>query len=102
MLESGFYYHLLATDKIRPEDLEPDTELFQFYIDAFHELSTCRVSGMDVGPIPFTAIVEYSRIFEVEDFDDFHYLIRKMDRTYLKLESDKNKKKAVGKTGDKK
>lgn len=40
---------------------------------------------MTVGPIPFTAIVEYSRIYELDDFEDFSYIIRRMDSTFLEL-----------------
>lgn len=51
-----------------------------------------------MGPIPFTAIVEYFRVFNVQDdFDDFHYLIRRMDNALLKAESDKEKAKSVAK-----
>ena len=78
-----FYYEkvlprILKKGK-RLEDLEPDVEPFSFYIDAFKELSTCRTSGMGIMPIPFTAIVEYAKIYNVSDIDEFVYLIRKMD-----------------------
>ena len=45
---------------------------------------------MSLGPIPFTAIAEYSRLYDVEDFEEFHYLMRAMDVTVLKLESERN------------
>lgn len=47
---------------------------------------------MIAGPIPFTAIVEYSRIYEVGDFDEFLYIIRLLDNTYMELESKKASK----------
>ncbi len=72
----------------------PDIGPFEFYIDAFRELSTTRPSSFGVGPIPFTAIVEYARIYEVEDFDDFIYFIRLMDNEILRLENERNKKQA--------
>lgn len=65
---------------------------FEFYLDAFRELSTCRPGAMDLMPIPFTAIVEYSRIYELGDFDDFFYIIRAMDDVFLKLYYDASKK----------
>ncbi len=65
-------------------------EGLDFYLDAFRELSTCRPSGLGLGAIPFTAIVEYSRIYELGDFDDFFYIIRKLDNTWIKLESEKS------------
>jgi uncharacterized small protein (DUF1192 family) len=72
----------------------PDIGPFEFYIDAFRELSTTRPSAFGIGPIPFTAIVEYARIYEVEDFDDFIYFIRLMDNEILRLENERNKKQA--------
>jgi hypothetical protein len=38
---------------------------------------------MGDGPIMFTAILDYARAFEVEDFDDFLYIIRQMDNAFL-------------------
>jgi hypothetical protein len=75
-----------------PDDIAPEVGAFDFYIQAFRELSTCRASGFGLGPIPFTAIVEYSKIYNVEDFDDFLYFIRLMDSKILELESNKQKK----------
>ena len=39
--------------------------------------------------IPFTAIVEYARIYEVADIEEFIYLIREMDNEYISLDSSK-------------
>ena len=64
---------------------------FRYYIDAFHELSSCRSIGMALGPIPFTAIAEYSKLFDIEDFEEFHYLMRVMDNKFLEMESKKQK-----------
>ncbi len=50
---------------------------------------------MDVGPIPFTAIADYFRIYELSefsDFDEFAYIIRLMDRVHL-AESDAERAK---------
>lgn len=47
---------------------------------------------MSVGPIPFTAIVEYSKIYGVHDFDDFVFVIRRMDNVFLELNSSSEKK----------
>lgn len=94
MIETGYYYHLLSKGILKPEDGEPDIEPFRIYVDAFHELSSCRVNAMSIGPIPFTAIVEYFKVFNMEDFEEFHYYIRVMDNKLLSLESEKNKKKA--------
>jgi hypothetical protein len=56
-----------------------------------------------VGQIPFTAIVEYSKIYEIEDFEEFLYLIRRMDAAFIKAhsakeEANKPKPQPAGKT----
>jgi hypothetical protein len=94
-LETGFYYELLSKGFIKPEDQEPNVVGFDFYFSAFSELSTTRQAGFGVGPIPFTAIVDYSRLFEIEDFEEFSYVIRRMDQVYLELND--QEKKAVDK-----
>lgn len=73
-------------------DLEPDIGPFEFYLDAFRELSTCRMSGMALGPIPFTAIVEYSRLYEIGVFEDFNYILRRMDLAFMDAENKKTSK----------
>ena len=42
---------------------------------------------MSLGPIPFTAIVEYTRIYEVDDIDGFITVIRMIDNAYLEIEA---------------
>lgn len=91
MVRSGFYDNLLAQGILKEEDMEPDVGPFSLYLDAFRELSSCRINGMAVGQIPFTAIVEYARLFDIDDFPDFHYLIRLMDDCFLDLELKKSK-----------
>ena len=46
---------------------------------------------MGEGPIPFTAIVEFARVYDVDDFEEFHGLIRLMDDTHLNQEYLKRK-----------
>ena len=41
-----------------------------------------------MGPIPFTAIVDYTRLFEIPEFEEFCYVIRRLDQTYLDLNSE--------------
>jgi hypothetical protein len=82
----------LAKGKLLPEDIAPDIGPFSFYLQAFQELSTCRTSGFGLSPIPFTAIVDYSKIYEVEDFNEFLYFIRLMDNKFLDLENKKQSK----------
>lgn len=42
---------------------------------------------MDISPIPFSAIVEYSKIYGLvdEEFEDFIYIIREMDAELIEL-----------------
>jgi hypothetical protein len=48
------------------------------------EVSTCRQDG---GPIPFTSLVEYFKIYgeDGDEFDDFLHILRAMDSTLLGL-----------------
>lgn len=55
---------------------------------------------MGVGPIPFTAIHSYFDIYDLEDFEDFSYVIRRMDKVYLEL-SNKEDVKSTSKGGKK-
>lgn len=80
------YYEKLVPDGyVKEEDAEPHLGPLDFYLDAFSELQTCRPVGMGLQPIPFTAIAEYSRIYDIDDVEDFAYLMRLMDRTFLRL-----------------
>lgn len=85
-LENGSYYEqLVPRGFVKEEDAEPYLGPLDFYTDAFLELGTCRPVGMGLAPIPFTAIIEYSRIYELEDVEEFAYLMRLMDRTFIRL-----------------
>jgi len=70
--------------------MEPNIGPYGFYIEAFFEISTCRSTGMGIGPIPFTSVVEYARIYNIEDVEDFLYYIRRLDATYLSFMEKKN------------
>jgi len=84
---------LEADNLIREKDRKPFIEPFIFYVEAFNELGTCRYSGMGLTPIPFTSMVEYAKIMGVDNFHEFHTLMRIMDNTLLDMESKKNAKK---------
>lgn len=64
-----------------------------FYITAFHELSTCRNSGMDIGPIPWITIVNYAQFKELEKgmIPCFVDIIMQMDQAYINKVRTKNK-----------
>lgn len=101
-MKSGQYYDLLRRGFIKEEDTEPESAGFEFYFDAFDELSTARQVGMGLGPIPFTAIAEYFRMYEIsafESFDDFSFVIRRMDKVFLELNSADPKKPSGGTSG---
>lgn len=97
-VRSGQYYDLLAKGFFdgKPEDLEPDITGLSFYFDAFRDLGTCRPGGLDVQAIPFTAIVEYSRIYETGDLDEFIHVIRIMDDIFLDWNASENKRGKAG------
>jgi hypothetical protein len=84
------YYDILSRDKIKPEDLEPNIAGFEYYLEAFKELNSTRPIGMGVGAIPFTAILEYFKIYPCDEFEEFNYIIRRMDEAFLKQQSDKS------------
>jgi len=44
---------------------------------------------MDISPIPFTAIAEYVRIYDIDDFDEFLYIIRLVDNFVISKERSK-------------
>lgn len=79
---------------IKGEDLEPEIGPMSFFIDAFREISSCRQFGFGVGPLPFTAIVEYSRLYDVGDLDEFLYFMRRLDDSYLGLVKQDQERKA--------
>lgn len=63
--------------------------------DGFLELTSCRSSGMGEGPIPWTAMNTYCEVFNIhgESKLDFFFLVRSLDNSYLKYQSDKQDKK---------
>lgn len=53
---------------------------------------------MGLSAIPFTAILTYYRIYGVGSFDEFKYLIRRMDDVFLKFESERIKRESAANT----
>lgn len=76
---------MLEQGLLRAEHEEPELGPFRYYYDAYRELSSCRAVGMALGPIPFTAVLEYSRLYDIGDFEEFLFLVRRMDNTFLSL-----------------
>jgi hypothetical protein len=85
------YYDILSRGKIKPEDLEPNIAGFEYYLESFKELNSTRLMGMSVGPIPFTAILEYFKVYPCDDFEEFNYIIRRMDDAFLNQQSGKQR-----------
>lgn len=57
------------------------------YYEAFFDLTTCRGMGFgSVGPIPWTAIVEYARFyrFDEEQTDALLFYVRRLDDVVIK------------------
>ena len=46
---------------------------------------------MGASRIPFTAICEYAKIYDVDDFDTFKYIINVMDQKVLEMSEKKPK-----------
>lgn len=69
--------------------MEPDVGVFMVYLDMFFELDTCRVASYN-SPIPFTAIYNFANIKEIENFDEFLYIIRLLDNTVIQHREKQN------------
>lgn len=67
-----------------PPELLPGLDWF---VAAFHELSTCRSVGMGEGPIPWTAVQKYCEAMGLRGpgAHAMHHHIRAMDREYLEI-----------------
>lgn len=66
----------------------------QFYFAAFGDLSSCRVNGMSLGPIPWTAIDQYSKHRKLSDdvSEHLNIVIREMDAVYLDWQEEQCKR----------
>lgn len=73
----------------------------ELFYTAFSELNTCRSSGWNAGPIPFTAMMDYSQAFGFSErqTSDLIFLVRAMDRAYLQYIERKSKAKKGGRVG---
>lgn len=95
IIESALKQKMPIPDKIAnaPELLTG----LELYYDAFLELSTCRMFSMGVvGPIPWTAVLNYAESHGLAGEDDFYLLvsyIRGMDEVFMKHMAKKMKDK---------
>ena len=66
----------------------------EFYLKAFWDLSTGRMIGFAIGPIPWRDIVVYAERAQLADdvAGVFIFVMREMDAAYLKYVADKQEK----------
>lgn len=67
----------------------------EFFYSAFLDLNTCRPSGWNLGPIPWSAIADYANAMDVigEQRDDLFFFVRSLDSAYLEYHEVKAKHK---------
>jgi len=65
----------------------------EFYDLAFRQLSTCRPGGGGLAAIPWLAIHEWCKRYDLNDEDSFDldYFVRKMDEAWLEYHDGKRK-----------
>lgn len=68
------------------------------YIQDFYRLSSSRQIGMPVGPIPVSEILKFCEHFNIEDSDDYLYIIQAMDNAYLDMVAEKQAKDSATNT----
>lgn len=66
---------------------------YEWYLEAFGDLSTCRIIGFSAGPIPWTAIIKYIEHEEIKEVDEFIQIIGAMDAAYLEYANNPPKTK---------
>ena len=64
----------------------------ELYFNAFFELESERQIGMSIGPIPWSSINEYSKVYNLstEQKECLFYFVRKLDRVYLRKVNNDN------------
>ena len=65
----------------------PDLRMgLTLFYAGFWDLHSCRPVGLDVGPIPLTAILDYCTAYQIDgdQREDFIWLIRRLDAEYRK------------------
>lgn len=81
-----------------PERIRDAPELapgLGIYLRAFYELDSCRPIGMAEGPIPWVVVDQWCQSLglDEEEREDVHYLVRRLDNSYLRhVESKRSKR----------
>lgn len=57
--------------------------------------------GMSVGPIPVSEILKFCEHFDIEDSEDYLYIIQAMDNTYLDMVAEKQAKESASSSSGK-
>ncbi len=67
----------------------------ELYYVGFLDLTSCRVLGVGLGPIPLLTILEYCLIKGIrgEQQEDFVWFIQRLDAKYLEWETARAKSK---------
>ena len=82
--------------KDRPELEEWENE----YVMAFYRLTSSRQTGMSIGAIPLSEILVYWEYFELDDLEEFVFIIQAVDNAYLE-QMDKDSKNKSSKKAKK-
>jgi len=71
----------------------PNTTGFEWLWEAFVVLSSCRQSGMGIGPIPWTAIQRYAEVhgFDEEETWLVHGVTRHLDDIFIRHHNEKQR-----------
>jgi hypothetical protein len=66
----------------------------ELFFRAWLELGSCRLSVMEEGPIPWLAISQYAKDYDIvgELYEDLVYYVRVLDNAYLKFKRSKSEK----------
>lgn len=69
----------------------------EFYYGAFLDLNTCRPTGWDILPIPWSAMSDYAQMMglDAEERDDLFFFVTSLDsafRSYHQAKAEKQRK----------
>ncbi|APL99129.1 tail chaperonin [Bordetella phage MW2] len=81
-----------------PNSIQNAPELnlgLELFYTGFLDLTSCRQTGMSLGPIPMLSILEYGMIhgIEGEQLDDFVWFVQRLDQKYLEWSRNRAKSK---------
>lgn len=88
LVEQTIVRQCINTGREIPDKIQNAPKLImglEFVLDAFFELDTERQLGFSPGPIPRSAIKNYANEYDMygNEFDEFLFLIRRMDTSHL-------------------